>query len=190
MRSLIATWVLIVSPLAVSAAEEENPYKNAKVGDYATYTTTAEFGGLTLSGTVTQTVIAKTNKEVTIKITGHIEFAGNKMEIPAQEQTIDLTQPFDPTKGGTIPGGDASFEKDKDGKEKIKVNGKEYDSTWVSYKVKAKIMGLELQGNMKVWTAKDVVGILKTTMTADVADQKMTMTMELKETGNKKPEKD
>jgi hypothetical protein len=56
--------------------------------------------------------------------------------------------------------------------------------------VKAKIMGLELQGDMKVWTAKDVVGILKTTMTAEVAEQKMTMTMELKETGSKKPQKE
>jgi hypothetical protein len=190
MRSLIAACALVVTPIAAYAADPENPYKDAKVGDYATYTTTAELGGLTITGTITQTVTAKTDKEVTIKVTGNIEFAGNKMEIPEQEQKIDLTQPFDPTKGGAIPGGEASFEKDKDGKEKIKINGKEYDTTWTSYKVKAKIMGLELQGDMKVWTAKDVVGILKTTMTAEVAEQKMTMTMELKETGSKKPQKE
>ena len=52
------------------------------------------------------------------------------MDIPGQEQKIDLTKPFDPTKGGGVcrPGTDVKVEKGKEGKEKIKVNGKEYDS--------------------------------------------------------------
>ena len=34
---LLAVVALVLAPLAVRAADEENPYKRAKVGDYAKY---------------------------------------------------------------------------------------------------------------------------------------------------------
>jgi hypothetical protein len=176
-----------VAPMA-RAADDENPYKNAKVGDYATYTMTTKVAGFSIDGTLTQTVTAKSDKEATIKVTGSFEVGGNKMDIPAQEQKIDLTKPFDPTKGANLPAGaDAKIEKGKEGKEKIKVNGKEYDCTWTTYKVKMKAMGQEIDADVKSWAAKDVpAGMVKMTMNADIGGQKMEMVMELKETGSKK----
>ncbi len=192
LRSLLAVFALAVAPVAAYAADEENPYKNSKVGDYVTYTMVTKVAGLNLNGTMTQSVTAKSDKEVTIKITGNIEFGGNKMDIPEQEQKVDLTKPFDPTKAGGLPGGaEAKVEKLKDGKEKLKINGKDYDTTWTTYKVKAKANGMEIDADVKSWNAKDVPGgMVKMTMTAKVADQDMEMTMEIKEHGNKKPEKD
>ncbi|MBM3983485.1 MAG: hypothetical protein FJ304_25090 [Planctomycetes bacterium] len=187
-RSFVAVIALAVAPVAARAADEENPYKNAKVGDYATYTMTTKVATIAINGSITQTVTEKTDKEATIKVTGTIEFGGNKMDIPAHEQKIDLTMPFDPTKGANLPGGaDAKIEKGKEGKEKIKVNGKEYDATWTEYKVKAKVMNQEVDAQVKAWMAKEVpAGMVKMTMTADIAGQKMEMVMELKETGSKK----
>ena len=191
LRSFVAALALVVAPVAARAADDDNPYKNAKIGDYAMYTMTTKVAGINVNGTITQKVIEKSDKEATIEVTGTIEFGGNKMDIPAQKQKVDLTKPFDPTKGANLPGGaEAKVEKGKEGKEKIKVNGKEYDTTWTTYKVKAKAMGQDIDADVKAWTAKDVpTGMIKMTMTAEVAGQKMEMTMELKETGNKKPEK-
>ena len=190
-RALIAALALAAVAPTVRAADDENPNKDAKVGDYATYAMTTKIAGIDVAGTITQTVTKKSDKEATVKVTGEIEFGGNKMKIPEQEQKIDLTKPFDPTKGANLPGGaDAKIEKGKEGKEKIKVNGKEYDTTWTEYKVKTKAMGQDIDADVKAWIAKDVPsGMVKMTMTADIAGQKMEMTMELKETGSKKQDK-
>jgi hypothetical protein len=187
-RLLAAVVALAVVAFPVCAADDDNPYKNAKVGDYATYTMSTKVAGIAITGTVTQTVTEKSDKEATVKVTGEIEFGGNKMDIPAKEEKIDLTKPYDPTKAGNLPGGaDAKIEKGKEGKEKIKVGGKEYDSVWTDYKVKAKANGMEIDATVKVWTAKDIPGgMVKMTMNADIAGQAMEMTMELKEHGNKK----
>ena len=158
------------------------------MGDFATYTMTTKVAGFAVNGTLTHSVTAKTDKEATVKMTGTVEFGGNKMDIPAQEQKIDLTKPFDPTKAGNLPGGaEAKVEKGKEGKEKVKVGDKEYDTTWTTYKVKTKAMGQEIDADVKAWMSKDVTaGLVKMTMTAEFAGQKMEMTMELTETGNKK----
>ncbi len=187
-RASLAALALMAAALNTRAADEENPYKTAKVGDFATYTLVTKVAGFNVDGTLVQTVTAKSDKEVTVKVTGTVNVGGMKQEIPVQEQKIDLTKPFDPTKGANLPGGaDAKVEKGKEGKEKIKLSGKEYDCTWTTYKVKGKAMGQEIDADVKVWTSKDVPsGMAKMTMTAEIAGQKMDMTMELKETGNKK----
>ena len=188
------TYRLLAAVLALSvassarAADEDNPFKAAKVGDYAVYTMNTKVATFAITGTITQTVTAKSDKEATLKVTGKVEFGGKEMDIPAQEQKIDLTKPFDPTKGANLPAGaDVKVEKGKEGKEKVKVGGKEYDTTWTTYKVKAKAMGQDVDADVKAWMAKDLpTGMVKMTMTADIGGQKMEMTMELKETGNKK----
>jgi hypothetical protein len=190
LRSFVAVLVLAVAPVAARAADEENPFKNAKVGDYALYTITTKAAGNTIDGTLTQSVTAKTEKEATVKGVMVFNLGGKEMKFPEQEEKIDLTKPYDPTKGGgaNLPGGgEIKAEKDKDGKEKVKVGGKEYDATWTTYKMKAKVMNQEIEADLKVWMAKDVpTGMVKMTMTADIGGQKMEMTMELKETGNNK----
>ena len=182
-RSFVALLTLGAAALTAGAADDENPYKNTKVGDYAKYALKAKLGFLPLDGTVTQTVAEKTDKEATLKIV--LSAGGN--DTPFPDQKIDLTKPLDPTKGIALPGfGDAKLEKLKDGKEKIKVGGKEYDTTWTSYKVKIKVMDQEIAGDMKAWMTKDMPGMVKMTMNADFMGQKIEMTTELKETGTKK----
>lgn len=190
VRLLAAAFAIICAPLAARSADDENPFKNAKVGDYATYKMSVKFAGTSLAGTSTQSVTAKTDTEATVKTTGVFEFMGNKQEIPAQEQKIDLTKPFDPTKvggGGLPPGTDVKVEKGKEGKEKIKVGGKEYDCTWTIYKVTGKANEQAITADVKAWMSKELpLAMVKMEMTADVAKMKMEMTMELTESGNKK----
>ena len=192
-RLLAAAFAVCLAPLA-AAAQDENPYKNAKVGDFATYKMETKVAGFTVAGTMTQTVTAKNDKEATVKGSGKISLNGKDMDIPATEQKIDLTKPYDPTKlgggGGLPPGTEAKLDKLKDGKEKIKVAGKEYETTWTTYKMKAKAGGMDIDADLKVWMSKDIpMGMAKMEMKAEFAGQAMNMTMELTETGNK-PVKD
>jgi hypothetical protein len=188
LRSFVAVLALAVASIAARAADEENPYKNTKVGDYAVYTLTTKSAGITADGTATQTITAKSDKEATVKITIVVKVGDKEVKVPDQEVKIDLTKPYDPTQTANLPAGtEAKAEKDKEGKEKIKVAGKEYDATWTTYKTNVKAMGLEIKGETKVWTAKDVpLGVLKTVMTSDFGGQKSEVTIELKESGNKK----
>jgi hypothetical protein len=184
MYRSLAALALALAPVVARAADEENPYKNAKVGDYAVYTVKSKFG----DATMTQTVAAKTDKEATVKVSVAANFNGKEIKLPDQELKIDLTKPYDPTQGsGGLPGAEIKAEKDKDGKEKVKVGGKEYDATWTSYKTKIKAQNMEFTGTTKVWLSKDVpLGVVKLESVMEVAGQKVESTMELKETGNKK----
>jgi hypothetical protein len=183
---LLPALLLVLAPAAARAADE-NPYKDAKVGDYSTYKMTTQVAGISINGTITQTVTAKSDKEVTIKTVANV----NGMDTPAQEQKIDLTKPFDPTNVGSLPkGADMKVEKGKEGKEKVTVGGKAYDATWTSYSIKGKVMGTEMDGDVKAWMAKGVPsGMVKMEMDMNIKvqgmEQKMKMTMELTETGNK-----
>lgn len=188
MRSLAAALALAVVPSAAVAADEENPYKKAKVGDFATYKMTIKIAGLNVDGTATQEVTEKSDKEVKVKTTGK----ANGMDIPMQEVTIDLTKPYDPTKTtGNLPqGAEVKVEKLKDGKEKIKVAGKDYESTWETYKMNVKAMGMEFVTEMKVWQSKELaLPMLKMEMSAEVGGQKIEVMQELTEMGNKPAEK-
>jgi hypothetical protein len=177
---------LLASPMAALAADnEDNPYRNAKVGDFAIYSMKAKVATFAVDGTITQTVTAVTDKEVTVKLSTAIPGAPNTDQV----QKIDITKPYDPTKfSGTLPPGtDASVEKDKEGKDKVKVGDKEYDCTWTTYKLKGKAAEMDINANIKIWMSKEAkMGMVKMEMNADFAKNKMEMNMVLKETGNKK----
>src|SRR5688572_22977669 len=169
-RLFAAVLALAVVPLAVG--QDENPYKKAKVGDYATYKMTTKVAGFNVEGTITQTVTAKDDKEVTVETSGKVQ----GMDIPAQKQTIDLTKPFDPTKatGNTPPGTEVKAEKLKEGTEKVKVGDKTYEAKWETYKMKTKTAGQEIDADMKVWQAKELaIPMVKMEMTAEVMGMKM-----------------
>jgi hypothetical protein len=191
VRLLVVVFAVVCAPLAGRSADEDNPYKNAKVGDYASYKLSVKAGGMAFPGTITQTITAKSDKEVTVKTTGSMEIMGNKSEIPAQEQKVDLTKPYDPTNvaalGALPPGTDLKIEKGKEGKEKITLGGKEYDSTWTNFTLKGKAAEQGFNADVKMWTSKDMpLGFIKMVMTSEVAKMKIEMTMELTESGNKK----
>ena len=185
-RILAAMLALAVVPFAAFAADDENPYKKVKVGDYASYKMTVKVGGVAFDGTMTQTVSAKDDKEAVLKITSKVM----GMELPAQDQKIDLTKPYDPTKAsaGSLPAGaEAKTEKLKSGEETIKVGGKEYKCKWETYKTTAKVQGQEMEMDMKVWQTKDfALNMVKTEISGTVSGQKIESTIELTETGSKK----
>jgi hypothetical protein len=181
----IRLWAMVLiaaAPLSARAADEENPYKKVKVGDFATYKMTTKLAGQTVEGTATQTVTAKDDKEATIKMVVKV----NGTELPAQEQKIDLTKPYDPAKTGLPPGAEVKVEKLKDGTEKLKAAGKEYDCKWETYKVTGKAMGIEISADVKVWQSKDLpLQVVKMESTAEAGGMKIESTMELTESGSK-----
>lgn len=179
---LFAALLAAALPLAARAADEENPYKKVKVGDFATYKVTTKAMGMTVEGTATRTVSAKDDKEVTIKMV--IKAMG--LELPTPDEKIDLTKPYDPTKAAVPPGAVVKMEKLKDGKEKIKAAGKEYDCQWETYKVTGKANGLDIKAEVKVWQSKEVpLQMVKLESNGDVGEAKIETVMELSEVGSK-----
>jgi hypothetical protein len=184
-RLLCAAVVLALAPLARGAEEaKENPYKKAKVGDWVEYKIVSTFGDMKIDGTVKVTVTDKTDKEVTLKSVPTV----NGMEAPATETKVDLTKPFDPLATGTLPqGAEAKVEKTGEGKEKIRVGGKEYDCEWVKMKISGKSQGIEFTGDAKVWTSPTLPlgGVAKTDMNMKVLNMDVNMTMEYAGSGSK-----
>jgi hypothetical protein len=184
IKASMCWWTLFI-PLTLRA--DEHPYAQVRVGDYATYSVRTKVAGLSIDGVTTQTVIAKTDKEVTVKLTGKIVFMGNQQVIPPREQRIDLSKPFDPTKfSGQFPqGAEVQVQKIQEGREKISIGDKSYNCTWIEYQVQAKTPGVNLNSVVKVWMSKDVpMGMVKMIMKVSQKDQNMETIVELKESGN------
>ncbi|HEX4611102.1 MAG TPA: hypothetical protein VH092_23125 [Urbifossiella sp.] len=180
---------LVAAAVPVAARGQDapdNPYRNAKVGDYATYLMTMKVGESERKVTVTNTVKALTDKEATIEVTGKM----NGTAIPPQTQKIDLTRPFDPTTAGLSKSGgkaDTKVEKVADGKESISAGGKSYDTTWTTYKVFTKSPAGDVTADVKAWLGKDIpLGLGKMEMTSMIAGMAMKMQLELIETGGAK----
>jgi hypothetical protein len=161
---------------AARAADPENPYKNAKVGDWVSYKMSTKIQGNAIEMTMKMVVDAKDDKEVTVKTTAM--FMGQ--EAPAQTTKIDLTKPYDPLKGlgASMPQTkDTKVEKVEDGKETITVGDKKYECTWTKFKSTTKIQDKEIKSEVKMWVNKDVPlgGLVKMEMKSDFADATMTI---------------
>lgn len=185
-RPLLAAVVAAVATLGASAQDAiDNPYKTAKVGDFATYAMSMKVGGFEVKGTITNTVKAATDKEVTLEVTGTM----NGMPIPTQTQKVDITRGFDPTSAGLAKnaGKDTKVEKVDGGKEKLTLGGKSYEAAWTTYKVATKTPAGDVTADVKAWIGKDIpLGLGKMEMTSLVAGMAMKMQMEQTESGNKK----
>jgi hypothetical protein len=178
---------LLVIPLAVHA--DEHPYARVLVGDYATYSIKTKVAEVVVEGIVTQTVTAKTDKEVTVKITGKITFNENQQIIPPREQKLDLSKPFDPTKFYfPLPqGAEVQVQKAREGQEKISLRERSFYCTWTEYNIQAKAPGTDLSSVVKVWISQDIpMGVVKMIMNATPpnTNQKLEVILELKEMGN------
>jgi len=179
MRSSLAAAFVICFIPAVQAADIENPFKNAKVGQWAEY----KLSAAGLSGTTKMTIIAKDDKEVTYEVSGSLSIQGTETAIPAHKQTIDLTKPFDLLSATNLKAKNVKVEQDSEGKEKIKVGNKEYDTKWVKLKVTATIGAKTVASEYKMWFSKDVPvsGMVKMETTSGPA----AITMELTGSGSK-----
>jgi hypothetical protein len=142
--------VLASVPMIAHADDGDNPYKSAKKGDWVSYKMTTSFGAFKSEGTMKQLVTDKDEKSVTLKISMHLM----GMDLPAQEQKIDLTKKYDPNTG-SIPGaGNAKVEKLGSGKETVEVGGKKYECEWVKSKVTIDANGMKIESETKLWTSK------------------------------------
>jgi hypothetical protein len=183
MKHLLTAFLLLGLAASASGQDAENPFKKANVGDWAEYKMKASFAGKDLDGKMKTTVTAKNDKEATVKTVATIM----GMETPAQEAKIDLTKPYDPLTSVTPKDAEIKVEKTGDGKEKIKVGGKEYDCTWMTIKFTGKAAGMPFEGQAKVWTAKDVPlgGTVKMDMTQKQMGLEVKMALELTGSGGK-----
>jgi hypothetical protein len=182
---LVATFALVLAPLAVRAADEEHPFRKAKVGDYAKYNALLREGTTEVKLLRTQTVTAASDKEVTLKST--TELNGKEVTLGRTTHKIDLSVPFDPVGDGqdVSPIAGLKWEKSKDGKENLKVGGKEYECTWTTYKP-VMPANATVEGEVKVWLCKDVPFVVKRTLTIKFAKKDVAFTTELIEFGSKK----
>ena len=189
IRPFASALAVCLASLAARAADE-NPYKNVNVGDYATYKIDTKIAGVPVSGVMTRTVTAKSDKEATVKSATKLSFNGVDKELTVPDEKIALDKPYDPSNlgeaGGVAPGSESK--KLNEGKEKIKVAGKEYEAAWTTYKLKARTMGQDIDADLKVWMSKDIpMGVARMELKAVIAKQELTLTMELTESGTKKP---
>ena len=119
MTVRLAAAALAVALGALAARAQDHPFKNVKVDDYATYKVSVSVGMLKLDGTTTQTVVKKDDKEATVRVVAN--FSG--MDTPPQEQKIDLTRPYDPTKITDPQNRSVTLSYDSKGNPKTLTNG-------------------------------------------------------------------
>jgi hypothetical protein len=173
--------VFLFAPMASSGQEKgDNPYKEAKVGDYVAFKMTTSVMGKDIEMTMKQTVTAKSDTEATVKTA--VAFMGT--ELPGQSTKIDLTKPYDFTAAAMQGKQKGKFEKTGEGKEKLKVGDKTYECTWMSGKVVADNKGMKIESDVKVWFTKAVPlsGLVKMEMKSNLAN----VQMELSGSGNEK----
>jgi hypothetical protein len=176
------TILLLLAPRVSHGQEKmDNPYKNAKVGDYVTYKVTTSVGEMKFDGTTWKEVVTATDdKEATIKTTSTLK--GKETASPTQK--IDLTKPFDIASAAMQVMKKGKFEKTAEGKEKIKIGDKTYECTWITGKVVADVNGKKSESEIKAWKSKDVPlsGLVKMEMKSDF----LNMQIEISGSGNEK----
>lgn len=158
---------------AAFGQEIENPYANAKVGDWVKYkmtSTTAAGKDITMLRTVT----AKDAENVSFKSETLLD--GNVVQ--TEEEKVSLKDKFDPTAKMRKQGGTVKLEKED--KETIEVKGKKVECRTFNYSIDLKEKGVA--GTTKAWFHKDIpMGLCK----ADTDLGKMKVTMELLDYGSK-----
>jgi hypothetical protein len=179
MRATLSATILACFIVAVHGAEQENPWRTAKVGDWVSHKTT----GTGFEGTSKMTITAKSDKEVTYKIEGTFTAAGKTMVAPVQMQTVDLTKPYDAISAANMKANNVKIETVGEGKEKLKVGGKEYETTWKKLKATTIVNEMKMVSEYKMWFCKDVPvnGLVR----MDIEAAGFTSTLEITGSGSK-----
>jgi hypothetical protein len=177
-----AILVCLTMPAARAQDKGTNPYRQAKVGDYAVFKTTVKQMGASVEGSSKQTVVEKNDKELTLRVVT----TQMGREIPLPDVKIDLTRTYDvydlATLGRRNP--QARFEKTGDGKEQLKVGAKTLDCTWVKGKLSYEVMGNKIESEVTIWLSASapLSGLVKMHTRSNLNE----MTLELVEPGNAK----
>jgi hypothetical protein len=128
---LVTLAASLATQLASAQEADVNPFKTARIGDFASYATTTKFEGRAALKTVTYfTVRVVTAKQVTIGI-------GGKDRPDSSRVVIDLARPFEPLRlYGTsqVEGKVPPAERLAEGKERLVIESGTYDTTWTTYR--------------------------------------------------------
>ncbi len=163
--------------------DDQNPFQKAAIGDWATYKCKTEAGTFKVEMRLKSTVIAKDEKDVTVKQVMMI----NGNEASSGETKYDFTKPLDFVKGTNLAMKDITeLKKVNDGKETITIGTSKYDCKWQAFKLifKAPSMKGVQDGQLNSWTCYDApLGGLVKMETTSVGS---TTTMVLEESGKAK----
>jgi hypothetical protein len=176
---MLAMGLLMCLAPAIHSADADNPYKNAKVGDWIEYKMT----GQNMEGSTRMTVVAKDDKELTYEVASSFSFMGNKMVGPVQTLKIDLTKPYDAISAANLKANNVKIEKLGEGKEKLKAAGKEYDTKWTQLRATATVNEMKIVMDYKMWFSSDVP--LSGLVRMDTTTPTMTMRLEIIGSGRK-----
>lgn len=146
---VLSALCLTVLSLAARAADE-NPLKNAKVGDWVEYAMTSEAMGQKMEMQTKQSVVAK--DEVFVTLRTETTMMGQAM--PAQDVKIALNKPYEPfAQDPNLT--DAKVTPLGEGDETISVGGKSYACRWTKAKVVA-TKPQAMEGTSRTWVCRDV----------------------------------
>jgi hypothetical protein len=181
MKRLLIAAAFFISfvPLA-RAAEEENPFKKANVGDWVEYKLATSAANINVTGQLKITVTAKTDTKASIKTSAKI----NGQEVATQAVEVDLSKPLDPTAISGIPGG-AQVKLDGNGKAELTLAGKKYECATTKFKFNAPVGGQDVESDVTVWMNKDIplTGMAKMELKSKNGD----MVLEFAGSGNTPP---
>jgi hypothetical protein len=179
MPSVIAIALLVCFAPAIQAADDENPFKNAKLGDWVEYKLTGE----NMEGSTKMTVLSKDNKELVYEVAASVSFMGNKVDGPVQIMKIDLTKAYDAISAANLKAKNVKIEKLDEGKEKLKTAGKEYDTKWTRLRATTMVNEMKMVVDYKMWFSDDVP--LSGLVRMDTTAPGMTTKLELIGSGSK-----
>jgi hypothetical protein len=162
MSSILTTTLLI---WVLQAAQQENPFRKAMVGDWVEY----KLVGDQMTGTLRYTVVAKDDKEASYEFITTFTILGEETVAPSQITKVDLTKPYDSLTLAIqgIPG--TKMEKQGEGKEKIKIGGKVYDTRWIKAKLRNTNDDQLPITTAKIWLTPEVpvFGLLKMDLSSE-----------------------
>jgi hypothetical protein len=148
MKHFLFAFALIIGLTSFArAADDDNPFKKVKEGDWVIFSMTMERGTFKSNGDTKTTVTSKSDKEVTISTI--ITLDGQK-SLPREER-IDLTKPYDLIRLLGLKDTGAKVERGGEAKEMVKIGTKEFECTLIKSKTTS---GMYITHN-KLWTSKD-----------------------------------
>ncbi len=149
LRRVIYAAAIMVLCAHFGGWAEENPWKQARLGDWCEYKTITKNQTGTRPETVTRrTVIAKDAHAVTLKV----ETKVGKNSLPTREAKIDLDRPYSPY-GAKVKG--TEITKLGEGKETVKAGGISYGCSWVMIRTTLQMKTGSSISERKIWSSTD-----------------------------------